>query len=130
MNTGLALAPADAVEDLLGRFAHFRRRFFRVRSDFEADLMEWFGLNAGQARIVAALYRARGPVLVEAMMRAADVRRGSLNKYLPRIREALGEGALPEQSEGAYQLTQLGRAACDEAVANVGVEGLRRRLKP
>ena len=49
----LALAPVDAVEDLLGRFAHFRRRFFRVRTDFEADLMEWFGLNAGQARIVA-----------------------------------------------------------------------------
>ena len=125
----LALTPADAVEDLLGRFAHFRRRFFRVRSDFEADLMEWFGLNAGQARILAVLYAARGSLYVEAMTRAAEVRRGNLNKYLPRIREALGEGALPEQSEGAYQLTQLGRAACDEAVAEVGVEALRRRLR-
>jgi len=125
----LALFPVDAVEDLLGRFAYFRRRFFRVRTDFEADLMEWFGLNAGQARIVAVLYAARGPVLVEAMTHAADVRRGSLNKYLARIREALGEGALPEQSEDAYRLTQAGRAACDEAVANVGVDGLRRRLK-
>jgi hypothetical protein len=126
----VALFPADAVEDLLGRFAHFRRSFFRVRTDFEADLMEWFGLNAGQARIVAVLYAARGPVRVEAMTHAADIRRGSLNKYLPRIREALGDGALPDQLEGAYQLTQFGRAACDEAVANVGVEGLRRRLRP
>jgi hypothetical protein len=125
----LALIPADAVEDLLGRFAHFRRGFFRVRTDFEADLMEWFGLNAGQARIVAVLYAAQGAVRVESMMRSADVRRGSLNKYLARVREALGEGALPEQSEGAYRLTQLGRAACDEAVANVGVEALRRRLE-
>lgn len=124
----LTLFPSDAVEDLLARFAHFRRGFFRVRTDFEADLMEWFGLNAGQARILAVLYAARSPVRVDAMMRAADVRRGSLNKYLARIREALGEGALPEQSEGAYRLTQLGRAACDEAVAEMGVEGLRRRL--
>ena len=125
----LALTRADAIEDLLGRFGHFRRRFFRVRTDFEADLMEWFGLNAGQARILAVLYAARGPLRVEAMMRAADVKHGSLNKYLPRIREALGEGALPEQSEGAYQLTQAGRAACDEAAAEVGVEALRRRLR-
>jgi hypothetical protein len=126
----LVLFPADAVEDLLGRFAHFRRGFFRVGTDFEADLMEWFGLNAGQARILAVLYAARGSVRVEAMMHAADVKRGSLNKYLPRIREALGEGALPEQSEGAYRLTQAGRAACDEAVANVGVAALRLRLQP
>jgi hypothetical protein len=125
----LELFPVDAVEDLLGRFAHFRRGFFRVRTDFEADLMEWFGLNAGQARIVAVLYAASGPVRVESMMHAADVRRGSLNKYLARIREALGDGALPEQAEGAYRLTQAGRAACDEAAANVGVEDLRRRLK-
>ena len=129
MNASLGLVPADAVDDLLGRLAHFRRRSFRVRTDFEADLMEWFGLNAGQARIVAVLYAAPGAVRVEAMMRAADVRRGSLNKYLPRIREALGAGALPEQADGAYRLTQSGRAACDEAVANVGVEGLRRRLR-
>jgi hypothetical protein len=122
------LVRPDVLEDLLGRFAHFRRRFFRVDTDFEADLMEWFGLNAGQARIVAVLYAANSAVRVEKMMRAAEVRRGSLNKYLARIREALGEGALPDQCEGTYQLSQFGRAACDEAVANVGVAGLRRRL--
>lgn len=125
----LALTSPDLVEDLLGRLVHYRRQAFGARTDFEACLMEWFGLNAGQARILAVLYAARGPVRVEAMMHAADVRQGSLNKYLPRIREALGDGALPEQSEGAYQLTQAGRAACDEAVAEVGVEGLRRRLR-
>lgn len=125
----LALAPVDAVEDILARFAHFRRRFFHVHTDFEADLMEWFGMNAGQARIVAVLYAARGPVRIDAMMRGANVKKGSLNKYLPRVREALGEGALPVQCEGYYQLTQLGRAACDEAVANVGVDCLRRRLR-
>lgn len=125
----LALTPADLIEDLLGRLVHYRRKAFRARTDFEACVMEWFGLNAGQARIVAVLYAARGPVRVQAMMLAADVRHGSLNKYLPRIREALGDGALPDQCEGAYQLTQLGRAACDEAVDEVGVEGLRRRLR-
>lgn len=125
----LALTPADLIEDLLGRLAHYRRKAFRVQTEFEACLMEWFGLNAGQARLLAVLYSARGPVRVEAMMLAAGMRYGSLNKYLPRIREALGDGALPEKSEGTYQLTQLGRAACDEAVAEVGVDGLRRRLK-
>lgn len=124
----LAFIPVDPVEDVLARLANFRRRAFGVKTDFEADLMEWFGFEPRQARVVAILYEARGPVSRSVIMGQADVTRLTLKQDLGHIRQALGEGALPLPTDGFYQLTQLGRAACEEAVENVGIGYLRRRL--
>lgn len=127
--TDLRFAPVDPVENALARVAYFRRSFFGAKTDLEADLCEWFGLNPGQARVLAMLYAAPVPIRREALMRAADLEWWSMRKYLARIREALGEGSLPRRDdEDAYQLTQLGRAACDEAIENVGMGRLRREL--
>jgi hypothetical protein len=130
----IAFAPVDPVEDILARLAFFRRSHFSrgsevgVTSDFEADLCEWFGFNPSHSRIVAALYAASGPVSRDDLTRRARVSTTTLKLDLPCIRQALGVGAIPPSDDGRYQLTQLGRAACDEAVANVGIGYLRGRL--
>lgn len=127
--TDLRFAPVDPVEAAIARLSFFRRGYFGAKTDFEADLIEWFGLNAGQARMVAVLYEAQGPLRIETLLCAADLKEWSRQKYLAAIREALGEGALPRRGdEDTYQLTQLGRAACDEAVEQVGMGRLRREL--
>lgn len=128
MNAPIAFAPVDPVEDVLSRLASFKRRAFGVKTDFEADLMEWFGFEPRQARVVASLYEARGPISREALMGQAEVSRQTLKQDLGHIRQALGTGALPLPTDGFYQLTQLGRAACEEAVASVGIGFLRGRL--
>lgn len=125
----LTLHPVDPRESALTRLAHFRRIALKVATDLEADLAEWFGFRAGEARLVAVLYSARGPVRREHLMRLADVETNTLRHYLASIRAALGDGAIPPCTEdGTYQLTQLGRAACDEAIQGVGMERLRKEL--
>lgn len=127
--TDLRFRPVDPVEAVIGRLSFFRRSYYQAKTDFEADLCEWFGLNAGQARLLAILYEAQGPLRPETIQCSADVKWWTLRKYVPVIREALGEGAIPRRDEDeTYQLTQLGRAACDEAVEHVGMGRLRKEL--
>lgn len=124
----LAFVPVDPREAVIARFAHFRRSHFKVRTDIEADFAEWFGLRSGEARLLAVLYQ-RGAVQRDSLLRLASLTPTTLRLYLVEVRQALGEGAIPPQSEdGTYQLTQLGRAACDEAIEKVGVAALRKEL--
>lgn len=119
-----------AVEEVEGRLAAIKRERYRVATDFEADLCEWFGFQAGQARVLAVLYRAEAPVPEEILLARAGVHLGSMNKYMPRIREVLPSGAIPYLEKGfrEYELSKEGRAACDEATAQVGIGVLRAKV--
>lgn len=125
----LTFRPVDRTEGAFARVAVWRREAYEVATDFEADLCDWLGLNAGQARLLATLYLAQQPMTREALMGAAKVSGQTFRLYITAIREALGPGCLPRSDpETGYQLTQAGRAECERAVGEAGLERLRRDL--
>ena len=82
--------------------------------DFEqCALAHWFGLSEGRARVLAALWRAQGRVVLAS---GFNLDRRSLYVYVCDLRTALDPGAIRTHSKSGYALTPSGLLECSAAI--------------
>ncbi len=74
---------------------------------------QWFGLSNGRARVLAALWRARGHI-VPASSFGLD--RRSVYVYVCDLRTALNPAGIHTRSKSGYALTPSGLSECRAAL--------------
>jgi len=100
-------------------------RSLGVDTRMQADFVEWFGLSSTEARILEALYLAKGWLThkqLALISRPGGGSVGAVKNHIANIREALDRGGIEQMSglEGTRwygnRLTERGLTECDAAL--------------
>lgn len=79
----------------------------------EVAFRQWFGLSQARARMLCALWRARGKIVASTSL---GLTRRSVYVYVCDLRAALNPGAIYTRSKSGYALTPAGLEECQAAL--------------
>jgi hypothetical protein len=94
-----------------------------------ASFREWFGLSPSQARLLVALYRARGGLLdCFDLSQLTGVTEHAVLTHLCHLRRAMRPEALDCERQLGYRLSEVGVEECRQAMEKMAADMRRGEL--